>query len=77
MAGKKRYWVVGTDGCAQAFEGNNLAKLDAEARRRGLRHWAVYDQLKPGFHNASDRAYLVYHVNDPFWLNSGVPSKKV
>ncbi len=75
MTAHKRYYLVGTDGIAQSIEGNDLAKLDAEARRRKLRHWAIYDQSKPGFNNTSERECLVHHVNDPYWLNQGVPSK--
>lgn len=74
MASSKRFWGRGSlDSVVHALEGNSVAAVDAEARRRQLTHWAVY-RVDPHFHSTTQGEHLVCHHDDPYWLAQGVPS---
>ena len=71
--------LLGTDryNCRVLLRGRPR-KLKAQAMAQGLRHWAIYRSctVHGPFHNATDERYLLWHHEDPYWLNRGVPSDK-
>ena len=71
--------LLGTDqrGCRVGRSGRP-GKLQVWAKAQGLRFWAIYRSHTMGgpFHNATDERYLLWHHQDPYWLNRGVPSDK-
>ena len=71
--------LLGTDrhGCRVLLRGR-AEKMGAQAIAQGLRHWAIYRgcTVQGPFHNATDERYLLWHHEDPYWLNRGIPSDK-
>lgn len=68
-------YLAGTDTtqCRFAIKARTLAQAKRQAEARGCRYWAAYRDTS-GFHSTTQREYLVAHHNDPYWINSGVPS---
>lgn len=69
-----RFCLIGTgDGVRQIEYADDIEDLETTASERGLSFWAVF-RNDPGFSGSHQEEFLVYHHDDPYFVNRGIPS---
>lgn len=70
----KRFCLIGSgSNVRRIFYANSEREAEAWASTAGLEYFAIY-RNDAKFHGAHQKEFLLYHRNDPYWINRGVAS---